>query len=157
MNEQSNQQVPIPKVSEAAAKLFACISRFEFALKECGEYVCGPEDGKASPDWGKFSQLAQQQGAYEHLTKCKSTRILSDAPPRKQIRKGDAAVWSDPISVSNMQQFTEAIRQVRNNLFHGGKSGPDPRDDELCEAASHAIIYLMHIDHRVEAAFRGQY
>ena len=147
---------PVPRASAAAIELMACISRFEFALKEAG-YIIGAEGGTAHPGWTMFAPVAAAAGRFEALSENPETRLLIDAPPRKQLRVGDGLTWSPPIAVGNMQQLTEAIRQVRNNLFHGGKAGGNRRDDHLCRAATAALLALLDDDDRVREAYLGHY
>lgn len=149
-------EAAIPVPSKWAVELFACMSRFEFALKEC-DYIVGEEGRNAGVGWADFARVAAANGAFDKLQNSSETRVLIEAPPRKQLRSGTSFVWSDPPQVKNMQQFTEALRQVRNNLFHGGKGGDDPRDEELCRAATAALIFLVGVDPRVRDAFMGLY
>lgn len=146
----------IPAASSAAIRLFACISRFEFALKEAG-FVTGVEDAAVGVGWTEFETEAGRAGAYDRLRAIDAVRPLFDEPPKKQLRKGSGFEWGAPLPIANIQQASTAIRQIRNNLFHGGKAGADPRDDELCEAATAALLFLLTVNPRVEAAFLGKY
>lgn len=148
--------IPIPSANASAIRLFACISRFEFALKEAS-FITGPEGGNAAPDWPKFEHLAARQRAFAELCSMEETRVLVEEPPRKQLRRGDFFEWGEPLLVRDIHELTVAIRQVRNNLFHGGKSGADPRDDALCDAAVAALLFLVDVDPRIRAAFVGEY
>ena len=149
-------EVQIPAASPAAIRLFACMSRFEFALKEVG-FVTGAEDGPVGVGWTAFEAEAVRAGAFDHIRGIAAVRPLFDEPPRKQLRKGDGFEWGDPLPVRNIQEVSTAVRQIRNNLFHGGKAGADPRDDALCEAATAALLFLLGINPRVNAAFVGEY
>jgi hypothetical protein len=148
--------IEIPASSAAAVRLFACMSRFEFALKEAG-YVSGAEGRRASPNWTEFEKKAEQARAFTGLSQIDAVKPLFDGPPKKQLRSGMSFEWGDPMPVGNFAQFGLAMRQVRNNLFHGGKAGADPRDDMLCEAATAALVYLLTIDPDVRNAFEGNY
>lgn len=148
--------IEIPTPSSAAIRLFACISRFEFALKEAG-FVTGLENAAVSVGWTDFEAEAGRAGAYDRLRSIDAVRPLFDGPPRKQLRKESGFEWGAPLPVENIHQVSTAVRQIRNNLFHGGKAGADPRDDELCEAATATLLFLLTINQRVEAAFRGEY
>lgn len=87
--------IPIPRASAAAIDLFACISRFEFALKESG-FVAGEENSNAGPDWGRFQTLVADRGAFDKLRSMEATRLLVEQPPQKQLRRGDSFVWGAP-------------------------------------------------------------
>lgn len=146
----------IPQPSVSAIRLFACMARFEFALKESG-YVAGDEGKRVSPDWARFEADAMRSNVLERLRASDVATMLLDSPPRRQIRSGDGFVWGDPLQIQNARQLCAAVRQVRNNLFHGGKSGADPRDDELCEGAVGALLALLEVEPRVRHAFLGEY
>lgn len=149
-------EIEIPASSTAAVRPFACMSRFEFALKEAG-YVNGAEGGNAGPDWTKFEGTAGKAGAFAGLKQIDAIKPLFEEPPRKQLRRGTSFEWGDPMPINNLAEFGLAMRQVRNNLFHGGKTGANPRDDTLCEAATAALLYLLTIDVSVMSAFEGRY
>ena len=57
-------EVVIPEASGAAVRLFACMSRFEFALKEAG-YIAGQQGKPAKPDWTGFGQKAGKARAVQ--------------------------------------------------------------------------------------------
>lgn len=149
-------EIAIPAASRSATLLFACISRFEFALKEAG-FVNGIEGSAVGAGWTEFETAADLAGAYDRLRAIDAVRPIFALPPRKQLRTGSGFEWSAPLPVDNIQQVSTAIRQIRNNLFHGGKTGADPRDDELCDAATAALLFLLTVNPRVEAAFLGNY
>lgn len=79
--------IEIPAVSPAAIRLFACISRFEFALKDAG-YVTGPENTAVGVGWTQFETEAGRAGAYDRLSSIEAVQPLFEGPPRKQVRKG---------------------------------------------------------------------
>jgi hypothetical protein len=147
--------LPVPLASAAARDLLASISRFEFALKETG-FVVGKEGGKVGPNWREFEALVEQS-AFDEIRSIQTICILFDDPPRKQVRNGSTFQWSAPVRVTNIHELCGAIRQVRNNLFHGGKAGANPRDDELCRAATVALLYLANVHYDVRASFLGEY
>lgn len=145
---------PVP--SKSAVELFAFFSRFEFALKEAGFFRAHRSEG-VKPDWPGFARLAGVWDVMEHLKGDATACKLFGAPPQRQVVCGDVVTWADAPAVGDAQGLIDAIKRVRNNLFHGGKSGADPRDDELCSAATVALRALLEVDDRVRAAFLGQY
>ena len=148
--------IPIPDASPAAVQLFACMARFEFALKECG-FVAGEEGKRVSPGWGDFEAAAMRTPVLDRLATSGEARELLERPPRRQLRRGDGFVWGDPVPLHDARTLCGAVRQVRNNLFHGGKAGADPRDDALCDAAVAALRFLLEVDPSVRNAFLGLY
>ncbi len=84
--------------------------------------------------------------------------ILSN-PPSKQILNGSTLAWEGKAAPKNIQDFIGAVRRVRNNLVHGGKSG-DPDADRNAILVSEAIEVLLealrsHDDLRV--MFEGKW
>jgi hypothetical protein len=156
MGEAMANSLEIPQPSAAAIRLFACITRFEFALKESG-YVAGEEGKRVTPDWDRFEADAMKTNVLELLRASGAAAVLLDTPPRRQIRSGNGFEWGDRLQIRNARQLCVAVRQVRNNLFHGGKSGADPRDNELCEGAAEALLVLLEVEPKVRHAFLGEY
>ena len=148
--------IDIPQPSATAIRLFSFMARFEFALKESG-YVAGEEGKRVSPGWDKFEADVMKTNVFELLRASGAAATLLHSPPRRQIRCGDGLKWGDPLQIGNARELCVAVRQVRNNLFHGGKSGADPRDNELCEDAVEALIALLEVAPRVRNAFLGEY
>lgn len=145
-----------PPASAAAVALFAYFSRFEFALKEAG-YLFAGRSSRAQPDWQRFARLPAVAAVFGRLKRDEQVLLLIETPPREQILQGGMMDWRDPPPVADAEALVEAVKRVRNNLFHGGKSGADPRDDALCAAATLALSALLEADDSVRAAFLGHY
>jgi len=145
---------PIP--SKAAIELFAAFSRFEFALKE-GGYAMADRWSGAAANWSAFGRVPAVEKAFEAIRAAPQLEILLVDPPRKQVVVGGRLEWGDAPTVTDAASLLAALRRVRNNLFHGGKSGADPRDDELCTATVFALLALVKADVQVQAAFEGRY
>ena len=105
-------------------EFFITFSRFECALKSSIEFANGGES-KVEPNWDRFiSAIATDfardadpdlNGAVEF--------ILTD-PPKVQALAHGALVWrsrtfSQP--TQDIHKLCLHIRDIRNNLFHGGK------------------------------------
>ncbi len=147
--------IELPHASPAAAKLFACFSRFEFALKECG-YIKADGYGGAEPDWDKFSKLDGLPAVLQQLRAKGTAAELLQHPPKRQVVDGVHWKWADAPPIVDAATFVRAVKRVRNNLFHGGKAGADPRDDQLCEDAVSCLVALLELDLDVRWAFLGQ-
>ena len=148
--------VELPRASDAAVRLFACFSRFEFALKESG-YVRADRHGAAQPDWDKFAALETLPATMEHLRISGGVAELFADPPKRQVAAGNHWTWAAAEPITDAVSFIRAIKQVRNNLFHGGKAGTNPRDDHLCDDAVACLIALLDLDPGVRNVFRGLY
>ena len=146
----------VPAVSNSAVRLFATFGRFEFALKEAG-FVRADHNRAAMPDWERFSK---QERTDTLIAKIKGEGIapeLTMRPPQRQVVTQFGWGWREVQPADDAASFLRAIRQVRNNLFHGGKSGPDPRDDRLCDEAVACLFILLGANEGVAAAFNGLY
>ena len=136
----------LPEASAPAVKLFACFSRFEFALKECGYVKRGKYEG-AEPDWDKFSRLDHLPVLMERLRDSRAAPELFANPPQKQMFDDGYWKWAEAAAITDPKTFIDAIKRVRNNLFHGGKAGANPRDDVLCDDAVACLVALLERDH----------
>ena len=148
--------IELPQSSAAAARLFATFSRFEFALKECG-YVRADRYGGAQLDWNRFAAIEGLAALMQRLHDEGSVAELLKHPPRQQRAAGTHWEWADAPPITDAKAFLEAIKRVRNNLFHGGKAGADPRDDQLCKDAVACLVALLDLNPDVRLAFVGQY
>lgn len=121
----------IPK--ELACNFFGVFSRFEFALKEAGfKLDCR---GVAQADWFKFAESVDN--ALKELRSAtleSAVEFIIDEPPK--VQSIDLR-WVPPIERPHSRYVNSIfhIKQVRNNLFHGGKHPPSKpeRDIELIE------------------------
>jgi len=146
------------KLSEEAAKFLGTFLRFEFALKESG---FGPGSGEARVEWGcvtkelgeEFCRRIQESGKAETIMRC---------PPKKQVLRHKELGWEPQEPPRNVHELFEAIRRVRNNLVHGGKSGDpenDPNDpnrsEKLIREAQWIIEQALHDMGEVRNHFEG--
>jgi hypothetical protein len=146
----------VPTPSDTATRLFAVFSRFEFALKESG-FVYGDRNDVAHPDWKRFEAVPGVAEIAAQLVKEGRIPGLVGHPPRLQVATKGGWEWRDVEASAEAGRITAAVRRVRNNLFHGGKSGPDPRDDVLCDEAVACLLALVDAHNDVSAAFDGRY
>jgi len=130
-----------PAATEAAIRLFATFARFEFALKEAG-FVRADRSGSALADWDRFTNLPRTEKIAAAIRHAAMAPELANRPPKRQVATGQSWEWQDVEAGDNANSLLRAIRRVRNNLFHGGKSGSDPRDDILCKEAVGCLLAL---------------
>ncbi len=117
-----------------ARDFFVAFARFEYALKATG-YVNGGE-AYAQPNWDLWASDSNRGGTLAALLRNPITEqdqraraafdYISNAPPKKQ--KWDATnkqLYWDPSyplqGGTELQKMVDALKRVRNNLFHGGK------------------------------------
>ncbi len=103
----------------AAISFFVFFSRFEYALKATGTGGYLKKKRRAKPNWEKLAKELGSSFWNEVRDSGKAAEILK-RPPREQIVKNDNLDWEDT-SIGNAEQLFDAIRLIRNNLFHGGK------------------------------------
>lgn len=134
--------------------LFVVFSRFEFAMKDTG-YVVGNEN-EAKADWNR---LAAKLGEGFFAGVAPSIPTLIRTPPKKQTVSGGSLDWKPRKPPANTQELLEAVRAVRNNLFHGGKSGPPDaaRDEALIASATTVLTEILERDSDLQAVFDGWY
>jgi hypothetical protein len=142
---------------DGAAKFIATFQRFEFALKETG-YL--PKDGDATVIWGSVAKDLQEAGFFGAVRKSGRATTFLRMPPKKQISRGGSLDFAPADPPTNSDQLLVAVRRVRNNLLHGGKSG-DPEGDErnrtLIAEAQWIVEEALRTLPDVRAYFEGFY
>lgn len=147
-------------VERLAFEFFFGFSRFEFALKENGYLERQNEGAQAKAGWSKFEGEFQE----EYAISAAGSRLLELAPQRQVVAaNGGLRFTPDTFGdhVSNLSKVTRLLKNVRNNLFHGGKHTPVGWDDpaRICEllAASQEILMELAKLGELEADYLGQY
>lgn len=119
---------------------FQIFMRFEYALKATPKFRIG-NDTNVMANWDCYAaNLGKSFFECDVLRNAAST-ILNHPPKKQCIKKGELDF--KPVKApSNVQEFFLAIRRIRNNLFHGGKSGPPDgqRNDDLITEAIKALM-----------------
>ena len=146
-------------VSDQGVKLFKVMMRLEFALKDIGYCVPGRQQA-AEVNWECYTNDKLGSPFWEMIKTAPEVQTLIETPPKKQIvDQGGSLVWQQPGAVSSIQDLIGATRRVRNNLFHGGKSGdPDAdRNTRLYAAALFVVDQILRADDVLQTSFSGQY
>ena len=152
-----------------AFEFFILFSRFEYALKKTGgvrfckevQVSKGSEAKRATPDWKSFAaniQLAFFEITCEELKL--ATNYIFENPPKIQTC---GAGWEDfktPFhkKTEGLNWLIEAIKQVRNNLFHGGKYplqliDESSRNKVLLEHSMTILRACLNCDNEVKTIF----
>lgn len=115
-------------ISAIAFDFFYWFSRFEFALKENG-YLKNPKVGEnAEPGWNEFVKKWQDQYAASD----EAASLLKAQPKRQIVAANNGLAWKDvdlSKCKSELAKVVCLLKTVRNNLFHGGKSGGEGWDN----------------------------
>ena len=137
-------------------KFAVCFSRFEYALKATTyRKPISKENHAALADWSKFAGELKSSGVLNGLDAV--GKILQD-PPRKQIVYDNTLAWAEVgLGTGETRQVIEAIKRLRNNLFHGGKENEaaeeQARSDELLALALEVLEKALDADPKVKDAF----
>jgi hypothetical protein len=150
-----HEQVP----DDLAFEFFYWFSRFEFALKANWYLRSEQEGARAEPGWTRF--IDKFEGAYALSAVAQK---LIEAKPRRQLVGKHELEFADltfESAATDLKRVVGFARTVRNNLFHGGKSGHDGWDDpkrmrELLELTLPLLDELAALG-GFTADFRGEY
>lgn len=140
--------------TELVCEFFGVFSRFEFALKEMGLLI--PKARRAEPDWCRFEGEAAKWLAVEPGSNLDAAiTYLNEAPPYVQMRDDG---WQPRPLCGNTAtaRALDAVRRVRNNLFHGGKHTPHSparRDEKLVRCALAVLMACLEQDGELRARF----
>ena len=142
-----------------ADQLFRVMMRLEFALKEIG--YCRPtRNQSAAVDWDRFTNERLGAAFFNAIAASGKAKILIDTPPKRQSVDNHGHLrWEQTGAVSNIQELIGSLRRVRNNLFHGGKSGDPDRDrnDALVSNALSVVNEILKHDRELRMIFEGNY
>jgi len=136
-------------LTERAFEFFFWFSRFEAALKESGYLRSEKVDAAAEPGWRRF--VADHAKRYA-ITPA-GTLLIKLAPEQQMVGPGKTLEWR-PVGVDNCKddlcKVVTLLKTLRNNVFHGGKSGgagwdqPD-RTRELLDAGTTTLHELADL------------
>lgn len=149
----------IDNVSEEANRLFKVMMRLEFALKDLGFFASGRR-AIAEVDWVRFANDQLDADFWQRIKVADEVQVLIHAPPKRQIVDKDGNLdWQDRGEVGSIQELIAALNGVRNNLFHGGKSGdPDgDRNADLIRAALYLVDQILKENDVLHTSFSGTY
>jgi hypothetical protein len=117
---------------ELVNEFFVAFSRFEYALKATIAYAKG-NNGKVEPNWDRFiSDVRDDFDKTKSKELTEAVDFLLNNPPRIQILIHDSISWTDrvfSINTRDINKLSLHIRDIRNNLFHGGKFNGDFQRD----------------------------
>jgi hypothetical protein len=139
-------------------ELMRIVTRFEFALKETG--FCQADNNDAvSANWDKFSNDCLRAEFFEYVSTKKIAKTILKKLPSKQILFNSQLAWENCGIPNNVQELLGAVRRVRNNLVHGGKSGDidSDRNDALVSEAIAVLLEALKEHHDLRIAFESRY
>lgn len=141
-----------------AVLFFKVMMRLEFSLKEMG-FVTHVGNGFRI-DWDHYSKSRLGDAFFQRIFVSRDAEVLIQNPPSRQtLDIGNQLTFVEVESPSNVQSLLAAVCRVRNNLFHGGKSGdPDhDRNDTLVDEALSVVGLVLESDDELKHYFEGNY
>ena len=129
---------------ELLLAFFLTFSRFEYALKASG-FFKKPNEKRyntqhppvVDPDWDRFAvSLRTCFSANRSEQLALACGYLLASPPKKQVLLRDGTRWTTawgtpvrPQNETDIEFLLKMVRNVRNNLFHGGKYSTEAHED----------------------------
>ncbi len=124
---------------------------FEYALKQTYP-VNG--SGIAWPNWCAFIRTSPDLNANANGTlKAAINCVLNNPPMIQKARDGQPQFEFEALAGSGNEAICEALKRIRNNLFHGGKQPYKDRDRQLVEAGLEIIEGFLDINPCMRTAF----
>lgn len=139
-------------------ELMRIVTRSEYALKEI-EYGKVGKSGEVEVDWDAFANKGLKAKFLNRIREHHIAPTLLAKPPSKQILLGKTLKWEDGTPPSSVQELLGAIRRVRNNLVHGGKSGDkdSDRNDELVSESIEVLNEALQTHADLRFMFEGKW
>lgn len=139
-------------------ELMRIIARFEYALKE-SEYGRAGKNGEVEVDWDRFANQSLKADFLKKIQDEKIAPTILSKPASKQILTATTLDWEDATPPVSVQELMGAVRRVRNNLVHGGKSGDkdSDRNDALVSEAIEVLFEALRADSAVRNMFEGKW
>jgi hypothetical protein len=105
-------------------EFFIIFSRFEYALKK-SNFANYNNNGPVLANWDGFVTSIAPSFNYEKNDELKdAVKYLMQYPPRMQVIDNGQLSWRERVFQTNVPSINKlclSIRDIRNNLFHGGK------------------------------------
>jgi len=115
-------ELPNDPATQLAFDFFYRFARLEYALKASG-FVKGRPD--AAPNWGRF--VVKHADAYK-VTGA-AAELMTEPPLAQVVIEGTNDMAWKPVDLSKcrseLAMVVRLLKTMRNNLFHGGKKGPE--------------------------------
>jgi len=150
-----------PEDRERVFHFLALFARWECALKRSNFAKRGPY-GQADADWNQLADtVATRLAALDTPGYAAARDYLLANPPRRQCLENRQIRWRENprrANESDARYLFRVIRDVRNNLFHGGKYQGGPveelaRDRQLIDSATTVLEACVNLEGRIRQVF----
>ena len=139
--------------SELALEFLATFSRLEYALKVTG--FLQPNNNEAKADWKRFVSELEDKFKPKNLN---DFNFLLGYKLNMLGNVNNSIVWVEfdtSKAKNSIENVTLKIKQIRNNLFHGGKFAPfeNSNDKKLLEASINVLLEIKSTLQIVNSAY----
>lgn len=143
---------------------FVVFFRFEYALKKAG-FINQGKQNKVLANWDQFiSNIRKEFESIDSYPDIVSDSIsyIMNHPPNIQVLDNGRLIWKPRSEINNetplIHNLSLRIRDIRNNLFHGGKyrlyDNRNPtRDVRLIKSALVILDYWLEMNKDVNKFF----
>ena len=127
-------------MSPDAIEFCRLFGAFEYAMKRGGFAISGDAGSNARADWTSFEE-ALGEGLFAAVAAMQPVNLMILRPPgRLTLQQQGPPQWAYPAEqVATTKRLMRAVREARNNLFHGEKHGTE-RDEALLRAGT-AVLH----------------
>lgn len=135
-------------------ELLRVFTRFEYALKHLGFGRVGRRN-VVEADWDGFSSRELKASFFAAVQAMALAPTLMTRPPSRQILQKGTLAWETVAAPTNVTDLMGAVRRVRNNLVHGGKSGDNDsdRNNSLIAEAIEVLLQALRVHGDLRAVF----
>ncbi|PBB41185.1 hypothetical protein CK222_23745 [Mesorhizobium sp. WSM3866] len=133
-------------------------TRFEYALKDGGFGKAGRKN-VVEADWDLFASRELKAPFFAAVKAKALAPTLMTNPPSRQTLQGSTLGWDTVPPPANVTELLVAVRRVRNNLVHGGKSGDQDsdRNDSLVAEAIEVLLEALRCHSDLRAIFERRW
>ncbi|MER9368175.1 hypothetical protein NKI66_19485 [Mesorhizobium sp. M0518] len=139
-------------------ELLRVFSRFEYALKDSG-FGKANRRNVVEADWDRFASNELKAPFFAAVRAKALAPTLMANPPSRQVLQGGTLGWDTTAPPANVAELMGAVRRVRNNLVHGGKSGDkdSDRNDSLIAEAIEVLLEALRVHRDLRAVFEKRW
>lgn len=125
-------------MSPDAIEFCRVFGAFEYAMKRVGFAENGAEGSNAKANWTSFEE-ALGEDLFAAVAAMQPTNLMIQRPPGRLTLQQAGPQWDYPdAQVMTTKRLMRAVRDARNNLFHGEKYGTE-RDEALLRAGTDVL------------------
>lgn len=149
--------------TEIVFQFFISFARFECSLKNSLTFATTHKPPRAN--WGLFLKTIKSNTDYHSSPTLRNAKdYIIDNPPKIQIKTTTAIDWTERLfepKTTMETKLLQHIKDVRNNLFHGGKFNGIYKADEsrnymLINSSLIILNYWISLDQNILELFNEE-